>query len=586
MHDIAPTYDRENYEKELRKLVCRQDEPGRPVTPYGQERERIRRLLQSPGGNPSRFLFSYPERPSLFAYDAKRAEFVVYDSEGKRPEPLFYEPAQSECLLRYMVEEIYYRALEVMAARHFNEARNALGYKGDTDGRVYEMYQRVREESMDKWLSDMPGPWKRKDQLAIVDGISLTISRYALFLFFGAMQKIHVPGILERLFDSLSDQNPLEREVERIFPEQGYTVLGIGRAALFATAYEQFLTQTSRVFSDPRYPYMPDLWIINPQPSVIDLQDIDFYKLTTDTTQLRNCLERCLKRDGSRYVEKALQQWRSGEATYANRWCVEPLRDNGREQAENDAECLKDRLKSAEAEAEVLRREVKERNGEIRRMNRELKEHVQELQALVAAQKKLIHTAAKEKERQTARLEEKLKEKELKIAGMEKERRALAESRREEEPFPEETGQLLKKEIQALKKERQALRKENKSLKEEIRILSGRTAEETGSGLLDRLTSSLRHYESDLYDNGLVQDWAQTEKLLIHIFNDVPKIMEAIRQIHTDRLRLVKEQRKKEKKEKGQAAPAVFINENKGPIVTAPEHPGPANRKLIKPTEE
>lgn len=609
MHDCAITYDREDYEKELRKLVCCEDEPGHPVTPYGRERERIRKLLQSSDKNLSKFFFSYSDRSSLLLYDSEQSEFMLYDSENEQQTSLFYEPSQSEFLLQYMVDEIYYRALELIALRHFDEARKALGYKGDTDGRVYEMYLRIREKNTDKWLPDMPGLWKKKDQLAIADEISLTISHYALFLFFGAMQKMHVPGILERLLDSLSEQGSLEREVERIFPEQGYTILGISHAWLFAQAYEKFLKHTSRISSNPQYPYMPDMWIINPRTRIIGQEDINFYKLTTDTTQLRACLERCLKRNGAKYAEEAIKQWKIGEAAYANRCAETPQADGQRQDTDNgqspktedETECLRDELKRVEAEAEVLRNEVRERNGEIKRLRRELKaqsqecvqtikeekEHVQNLQALISAQKKQTDTAVKEKDKQIARLENELKTKERKMAEVVNECNSLRESRQKEKPFPKETEQLLKREIQSLKKERRMLKEEIKSLKGKIDVLSEQALPDAGSEVLDQIISSLHHYENDLYDNGLVQDWVQTEKLLMHIFNDVPNMMKAIRQMHNDRSRLVKEQKKKERKQKEHDPPTVFINENNGPILANhTDHGNHTSKKLLKPTDE
>jgi len=539
---------------------------------------------------------------------------MLYDNENKQQTPLFYESSRSEYLLQYMVDEIYYRTLELIAVRHFDEAREALGYKGDTDGRVYEMYWRVKKKSMDQWLPDMPGVLKNKDQLAIADEISLTISHYALFLFFGAMQKMHVPGILELLLDSLGER-PLVREVERIFPEKGYTALGISDASLFAEAYERLLQQTSRTSSDPQYPYTPNLWIINPQPHNIDREHINFYKLTTDTNLLRTCLERCLKRNGGKYTEKALQQWRAGEAVYADR-CMEPAQDDERKQeTEGETRRLRDKLRQVEAEAEVLRQEVKERNGEIQRLKREMKapkevcvqavkeekEHARSLQPQMATQKKQPDVITAEKDNQIAKLTNELKAKEDELTGIRKEQDNRKESWQKELKSLKEREQLLKDKIKLQRQEHKLMKQkhqsmeevcrrmkeENRLLKEKADLVSKQALPDTDSELLDRITSSLRRYENDLYDKKMVEDWTQIEMWLMHIFHDVPEMMETIDQIRNDRSRLVKEQKKIKQKKKKYGSPTVIINENNGPILTDRTDPAShTDKKLLIPKDE
>lgn len=594
MYDCSTIiYDRDDYEKELRKLVRCEEEPGHPITSYGRERERVRKLLESSTEYFSKSLFPNSKISSLLTYNVEQSEFKFHNDgtlldsslqKGVLPDnSLFCEKSKSESLIQYIVEEIFYRALELIAVQYFPEAREVLGYKGDTDGRVYEMYSRIKTKSKEEWLPVMPSLLKKKGQLAIVNEISLIISHYALSLFFGAMQDIPIPGIFERCFDLTNSLKFMDKEVKRIFPEKGYAAIGIKSSLEFAQGYNKFLHSTAPLAPNFKYPYMPNISIINPMIITIKQEGINFYKLTLDTTQLRDFLECCLKRNGTKYVEEAIKQWKTGEANYADgRTEVlqphEPLQDR-----EEEMEYLRDKLSRIEAEAEVLRNELRERDGQVKKLQRELekqsqerkqilqeqKEHAKNQQALMNAHKKQADVIIKEKDKQIAKLDKELKMKEQKIADMVKEWSYLTENQQTEKPFPKEREELLKKKISSL-------REKNKSLKEKLDLFSRQELPQRGSELMDQIISSLRHYESDLYDSGLVNNWTQIEMLLTHIFNNVPEVMKAIRQMHNDRLRLVKEQKKK-----GPGNPTVFINENKGPILT-----GNTDKKTLKPTDE
>ena len=398
MYDCSTIiYDRDDYEKELRKLVRCEEEPGHPITSYGRERERVRKLLESSTEYFSKSLFPNSKISSLLTYNVEQSEFKFHNDgtlldsslqKGVLPDnSLFCEKSKSESLIQYIVEEIFYRALELIAVQYFPEAREVLGYKGDTDGRVYEMYSRIKTKSKEEWLPVMPSLLKKKGQLAIVNEISLIISHYALSLFFGAMQDIPIPGIFERYFDLTNSLKLLDKEVKRIFPEKGYAAIGIKSSLEFAQGYNKFLHSTAPLAPNFKYAYMPNISIINPMIITIKQEGINFYKLTLDTTQLRDFLECCLKRNGTKYVEEAIKQWKTGEANYADgRTEVlqphEPLQDR-----EEEMEYLRDKLSRIEAEAEVLRNELRERDGQVKKLQRELEKQSQERKQILQEQK-------------------------------------------------------------------------------------------------------------------------------------------------------------------------------------------------------
>lgn len=148
---------------------------------------------------------------------------------------------------------------------------------------------------------------------------------------------------------------------------------------------------------------------------------------------------------------------------------------------------------------------------------------------------------------------------------------------KEENSKLKEEQDSLNKKNQTLSEEVSSLKEENNSLKEEIASGQYPYLSTKEAGVLDKIISDIHNHERFARDNGVIGEWMQIETKLMDIFDNVPEIKEAIRQMRNDRSRMAKEQ----KKSGGTGSPIVHIEQNHGPIVT-----GNADRKLLKPTDE
>ena len=617
------TYKISQYEEELRKLVHCEDNPKYPITPYERDRERVYKVFKS--------------------------EYL------KTHETTTLNPNLSEDTFYTLVEESFYRAVEQVAIHCFPDAHEALGYKENTDGRVYEMFSRIKEKYTREWEPHSPAA------LSEVDEIASIISRHALFLFFGTIQATHTPSRFTRWLNSTSDSNPLEKELIRIFPEKGYTAVGINNIQSFLRKFSNFRNQTALFIPDLKSPYMSDIHLINPDPKVIENMGINFFSLSSNAPHLRHFLECCLKEEGTKYAKTAIAQqyvsnFKNGSVLKA--MGINPTQ-TGNGQTDTETECLRKEIKRLTSETETLQNTVKEKDNAIIKLQEkndtlqselqrkkgiipnEWQKALKEKDDIIKTQRNKIKTLErtstklaeeKEKVKKTQQVKIGTLKKELKesikeinslrrIVGKEytylqgkflslyenhkssvkkyyalrgdirKLKKEIQNSVDEENPsLSEEINALkeenskLKEELESLNKKNQALSEEASSLKEENQTLKEEIASgqypylsTKEAGVLDKIISDIHNHERFARDNGVIGEWMQIETKLMDIFDNVPEIKEAIRQMRNDRSRMAKEQ----KKNGGTGSPLVHIEQNHGPIVT-----GNADRKLLKPTDE